>query len=107
MDFKIKSKDAIVNIIFNQGNGTGKKQTVDLNAGNSTKFYEITTTMSKGQYTCKDVTADMPTTGINSPIIDNTASKDNAWYTLSGMKMMQKPNQPGIYIHQGKKQVIK
>ena len=108
MDFKIKSKDAIVNIIFNQGNGTGKKQTVDLNAGNSTKFYEITTTMSKGQYTCKDVTADMPTTGITAaPTIDNTASKDNAWYTLSGMKMMQKPNQPGIYIHQGKKQVIK
>ena len=106
MDFKIKSKDAIVNIIFNQGKD--KKQTVDMNAGNSTKFYEITTTMSKGQYTCKDVTADMPTTGITAaPTIDNTASKDNAWYTLSGMKMMQKPNQPGIYIHQGKKQVIK
>lgn len=108
MDFKIKSKDAIVNIIFNQGNGTGKKQTVDLNAGNSTKYYEITTTQSNGKYTCKDVTADMPTTGITAaPTIDNTASKDNAWYTLSGMKMMQKPNQPGIYIHQGKKQVIK
>ena len=104
MDFK--SKDAIVNIIFNQGKD--KKQTVDMNAGNSTKFYEITTTMSKGQYTCKDVTADMPTTGITAaPTIDNTASKDNAWYTLSGMKMMQKPNQPGIYIHQGKKQIIK
>ena len=108
MDFKIKSKDAIVNIIFNQGNGTGKKQTVDLNAGNSTKYYEITTTQSNGKYTCKDVTADMPTTGITAaPTIDNTASKDNAWYTLSGMKMMQKPNQPGIYIHQGKKQIIK
>ena len=106
MDFKIKSKDAIVNIIFNQGKN--KKQTEDLKAVNSTKFYEITTTMSKGQYTCKDVTADMPTTGITAaPTIDNTASKDNAWYTLSGMKMMQKPNQPGIYIHQGKKQVIK
>ena len=106
MDFKIKSKDAIVNIIFNQGKN--KKQTEDLKAVNSTKFYEITTTMSKGQYTCKDVTADMPTTGITAaPTIDKTASKDNAWYTLSGMKMMQKPNQPGIYIHQGKKQVIK
>ena len=106
MDFKIKSKDAIVNIIFNQGKN--KKQTEDLKAVNSTKFYEITTTMSKGQYTCKDVTADMPTTGITAaPTIDNTASKDNAWYTLSGMKMMQKPNQPGIYIHQGKKLVIK
>lgn len=31
MDFKIKSKDAIVNIIFNQGKD--KKQSVDMNAG--------------------------------------------------------------------------
>lgn len=105
MDFKIKSKDAIVNIIFNQGKN--KKQTEDLKAVNSTKFYEITTTMSKGQYTCKDVTADMPTTGITgTPTISNTTT-DNAWYTLSGMKLGKKPNQPGIYIHQGKKQVIK
>lgn len=107
MDFKIKSKDAIVNIIFNQGNGKGKKQTVDLNAGNSTKFYEITTTMNNGNYTCKDVTAIWAPTGITgTPTISNTTT-DNAWYTLSGMKMMQKPNQPGIYIHQGKKQIIK
>ena len=49
----------------------------------------------------------MPSTGINSPIVDNTASKDNAWYTLSGMKMIEKPNQAGIYIHQGKKVIIK
>ena len=108
MDFKIKSKDAIVNIIFNQGNGTGKKQTVDIKAVNSTKYYEITTTQSQGKYTYKDVTAIWAPTGITAaPTIDNTASKDNAWYTLSGMKMMQKPKQPGIYIHQGKKQVIK
>lgn len=40
MDFKIKSKDAIVNIIFNQGKN--KKQTEDLKAINSTKYYEIT-----------------------------------------------------------------
>ena len=105
MDFKIKSKDAIVNVVFNQGKG--KKQTVDLNAGNSTKYYEITTTMSDGKYTCEDVTAIWAPTGITgTPTISNTTT-DNAWYTLSGMKMMQKPNQPGIYIHQGKKQIIK
>lgn len=107
MDFKIKSKDAIVNIIFNQGNGTGKKQTVDLNAGNSTKFYEITTTMSKGQYTCKDVTAIWAPTGITgTPTISNTTT-DNAWYTLSGMKLGKKPAESGVYIHQGKKVIIR
>ena len=73
MDFKIKSKDAIVNVIFNQGNGTGKKQTEDLKAVNSTKFYEITTTQSKGKYTCKDVTAIWAPTGITgTPTISNT-----------------------------------
>ena len=107
MDFKIKSKDAIVNIIFNQGNGTGKKQTVDLNAGNSTKYYEITTTQSKGKYTCKDVTATWPLTGITgTPTISNTTT-DNAWYTLSGMKLGKKPAESGVYIHQRKKVIIR
>ena len=105
MDFKIKSKDAIVNIIFNQGKD--KKQSVDMNAGNSTKFYEITTTMSKGQYTCKDVTAIWAPTGITgTPTISNT-TKDNAWYTLSGMKLGKKPAESGVYIHQGKKVIIR
>lgn len=105
MDFKIKSKDAIVNIIFNQGKG--KKQTVDLNAGNSTKYYEITTTMSNGKYTCKDVTAIWAPTGITgTPTIGNTTT-DNAWYTLSGMKLGKKPAESGVYIHQGKKVIIR
>lgn len=107
MDFKIKSKDAIVNIIFNQGNGTGKKQTVDLNVGNSTKYYEITTTQSNGKYTCKDVTAIWAPTGITgTPTISNTTT-DNAWYTLSGMKLGKKPAENGVYIHQGKKVIIR
>ena len=106
MDFKIKSKDAIVNIIFNQGKN--KKQSVDLNAGNSTKYYEITTTQNNGKYTCKDVTAIWAPTGITgTPTISNTTTTDNAWYTLSGMKMGKKPAKNGIYIHQGKKVIIR
>lgn len=105
MDFKIKSKDAIVNIIFNHG--TDKKQTIDLNAGNSTKYYEITTTQSQGKYTCKDVTAIWAPTGITgTPTISNTTT-DNAWYTLSGMKLGKKPAKNGVYIHQGKKVIIR
>lgn len=106
MDFKIKSKDAIVNIIFNQGKD--KKQSVDMNAGNSTKFYEITPAQSDGKYTCKDVTATWaPPTGITgTPTISNTTT-DNAWYTLSGMKLGKKPAKSGVYIHQGKKVIIR
>ena len=105
MDFKIKSKDAIVNIIFNQGKN--KKQTEDLKAVNSTKFYEITTTQSNGKYTCKDVTAIWAPTGITgTPTISNTTT-DNAWYTLSGMKLGKKPAESGVYIHQRKKVIIR
>ena len=105
MDFKIKSKDAIVNIIFNQGKN--KKQTEDLKAVNSTKFYEITTAQNNGKYTCKDVTAIWAPTGITgTPTIGNTTT-DNAWYTLSGMKLGRKPAESGVYIHQGKKVIIR
>ena len=107
MDFKIKSKDAIVNVIFNQGNGTGKKQTEDIKAVNSTKYYEITPKQSDGKYTCKDVTAIWAPTGITgTPTISNTTT-DNAWYTLSGMKLGKKPAESGVYIHQGKKVIIR
>ena len=105
--YKIKSKNYKVSFVFSTG--TGSPQTVDFTDINKDTYLEVLNEKNnEGHYKIKDVTADMPTTGITAaPTIDNTASKDNAWYTLSGMKMMQKPNQPGIYIHQGKKQVIK
>ena len=105
--YKIKSKNYMVSFVFSTG--TGSPQTVDFTNINKDTYLEVLNEKdNEGHYKIKDVTADMPTTGITAtPTIDNTASKDNAWYTLSGMKMMQKPNQPGIYIHQGKKLVIK
>ena len=105
--YKIKSKNYMVSFVFSTGNGS--PQTVNFENINKDTYLEVLNEKNnEGHYKIKDVTADMPTTGITAaPTIDNTASKDNAWYTLSGMKMMQKPNQPGIYIHQGKKQIIK
>ena len=105
--YKIKSRNYMVSFVFSTG--TGSPQTVDFTNINKDTYLEVQNEKdNEGHYKIKDVTADMPTTGITAtPTIDNTASKDNAWYTLSGMKMMQKPNQPGIYIHQGKKMIIK
>ena len=103
--YKIKSRNYMVSFVFSTG--TGSPQTVDFTNINKDTYLEVQNEKNDGKYTIKDVTANIPSTGISSPTIDNTASKDNAWYTLSGMKMMQKPNQPGIYIHQGKKMIIK
>lgn len=106
MDFNITKKDEVVNVIFNQGSGSGKKQTVDLSAGNSTKFFEVTTSLSGGKYTCTDVTDQYISTGIaGAPVAEKNAG-DNAWYTLSGMKMSGKPMRAGVYIHGGKKVVV-
>ena len=105
--YKIKSKDYKVSFVFSTGTGT--PQTVDFTDINKDTYLEVLNEKNnEGHYKIKDVTADMPTTGITAaPTIDKETSTNNAWYTLDGMKMSQKPQQTGIYIHQGKKIVIR
>lgn len=105
--YKIKSKDYKVSFVFSTGTGT--PQTVDFTDINKDTYLEVLNEKNnEGHYKIKDVTAYMPTTGItDAPVIDKTTSTNNAWYTLDGMKMNQKPQQTGIYIHQGKKIVIR
>ena len=105
--YKIKSKDYKVSFVFSTATGT--PQTVDFTDINKDTYLEVLNEKnSEGHYKIKDVTADMPTTGITAaPTIDKETSTNNAWYTLDGMKMNQKPQQTGIYIHQGKKIVIR
>lgn len=38
---------------------------------------------------------------------EKAETKDNAWYTLSGMRLQEKPTQPGMYVNNGKKVYIK
>ena len=103
--YKIKSKSYMVSFVFSTG--TGSPQTVNFANINKDTYLEIQNEKDGAKYKIKDVTANMPSTGINHPIIDNNAQNDPSWYTLSGMKMIEKPNQAGIYIHQGKKVIIK
>lgn len=44
-------------------------------------------------------------TGIS--VIKANAQTDESWYTMSGTRMASKPTQKGVYIHQGKKVVVK
>lgn len=41
-----------------------------------------------------------------SDVHDTSASQD-AWYTLQGVRLQHKPDKRGIYIHQGKKVLVK
>jgi hypothetical protein len=45
-------------------------------------------------------------TGISTIAADD-ADNDSDWWTLQGFKIGREPTQPGVYIHHGKKVVIK
>lgn len=109
-DFTITQKDGMLNFVFCEPNDAGtaaNSQSEDCRGINSTVFFKVGPGKSSGQYVVTNVTKEV-NTGIDQPITENTGKNvNNAWYTLSGMKMNQKPNQAGIYIHHGKKVVIK
>lgn len=79
------------NIIFTNKE-TGKKQTNDM-------------AFKNGNYYGDNVTYGN-VTGISN-IKVNTQKADNIWYTISGSRMTSKPTQKDVYIHQGKKVVVK
>ena len=48
---------------------------------------------------------ELPPTAITT--INSDSKVDNAWYNMSGIRFQSKPTAPGIYIHAGKKIIIK
>lgn len=95
-----------VSLVFSTGNGA--PQTVDVNNASTDKFYEISTSMTGGKYNVDDVTSQYSSsTGIKGVTVSKPASGDNAWYTLTGMRLTSQPRQSGIYIHNGKKVVLR
>ena len=50
---------------------------------------------------------DEETTGISEEVIGNSEKSVEVWYTIDGQKLDGKPTQKGVYIVNGKKQVIK
>lgn len=82
-------------IIFNNGSsGVGTNQTNNMTFTNG-GWYNMTSTVSN------------PTLGIGHVEGGAEAREaDEAWYTLTGVRVAQ-PTQKGIYIHQGKKVIIR
>lgn len=78
------------NIIFTNKK-TGKKQTNDM-------------AFKNGNYYGENVTYGNAT-GIS--VVKANAQTDESWYTIGGTHLSGKPTQKGVYIHQGKKVVVK
>ena len=96
--FRINSPTDYINFVFSVG--TGSPQTVDVNNINKTTFITIdSSTDSGGKHQIKTIT-----TGIRS-LTDSKSSNHHKWYNLRGQQV-EKPLQPGIYIHNGKKIAI-
>lgn len=46
-------------------------------------------------------------TGINDIKSNASTSSEDTWYSISGMRLAEKPTQKGIYIHNGKKVAVR
>lgn len=46
-------------------------------------------------------------TGILEVSADSNQKKDDAWYSLDGVRLSGKPTQRGLYIHNGRKKIVK
>lgn len=102
-NFDINASGYSFNIIFNQGNG--KLQTADIGPISEDTYFEYTETAG-GRLVVKDITQSI-TSGINNVHAPDKNVNDNNWYTINGMRINGIPTQKGIYIHKGKKVVIK
>lgn len=58
------------------------------------------------KYLTEDTSSDTPS-GISVVDIASPVNSDNAWYTINGYRLNGEPTAKGIYIHQGKKIVIR
>lgn len=102
-DFDINTSGYSFNIIFNQGNG--KLQTADIGPISEDTYFEYTGTEG-GRLVVKDITQSI-VTGIDNITVTDETAKDSYWYGINGVRMNSRPTQKGIYIHQGKKYVIR
>ncbi len=98
--YYVDNEGDVVNFVFNNGSGT---QTLDKTGINNTAYLEITTSKSGGKYTINDVTSSY--TAITAIAVSPSTS-DNGWYTLQGIKVNH-PTAAGIYIHNGRKIVVR
>lgn len=94
-----------VNLVFSIGTSStaSQNQTVDVNNVRDDAFFEITGEKNGSKFTVTDVT---PTTSIDGVATRPSCAADNAYYTLSGQRVSH-PTQKGIYLHRGKKVLIK
>ena len=107
-DYTLTKADDYVNFVFSIGSASNASanQTVDIERVKKTSYFEVSSTKENGKFTVNNVTSTV--TRIEGVEADAQQSKsDKYYYTLSGQRLTGKPTQRGVYIHAGKKIVVK
>ncbi len=107
-DYTLNTADDYVNFVFSIGTASNASvnQTVDIERVKKTSYFEVSSTKENGKYTINNVTETV--TGIEGVEADVQQRKvGNSYYTLSGQRLTGKPTQRGVYIHAGKKIIVK
>lgn len=107
-DYTLTKADDYVNFVFSIGSASNASanQTMDIERVKKTSYFVISSTKENGKYVVNNVTNEV--TGIEGVEVEAKQSKgDKYYYTLSGQRLTGKPSQRGVYIHAGKKIVVK
>lgn len=104
-DYVLNKADDYVNFVFNIGTAStaSQNQTVDIERVNKTTFFEISNNRENNKLLVKKV---RETTGIDN-IQTLPINETKYYYTLSGQRIDGIPTQRGIYIHNGRKIVLR
>ena len=93
----------------NETEYNGKKgyYTVEVPAAFVTGYFVINNGQNGSVLTGETVYVNGQASSIENTVLQEVQkAEDNAWYTLTGMRI-GKPAQPGLYIHNGKKVIIR
>lgn len=81
---------------------TGLPNTDNWTPMQNTENFNVTMKVSGNKCSFKN----SGTTAIQKVVADTPAKTDDAWYSLSGTRLNNKPTTHGVYIHQGRKVMI-
>ena len=100
--FRINAADDYVNFVFSTGSGT--PQTVNVENINHDAYFEVSAQKSGNNHLVNDLTS---TYSSVERLPYSTTATPAPYYTTDGRRLSGKPSQPGVYIHQGRKVVVK
>ena len=106
-DYTLNTADDYVNFVFSIGTAAnaGANQSLDVERVKRTSYFIVSSAKENGKFTVRDVTEATGIEGVETDSKLRTA--DKYYYTLSGQRLSGKPVQRGVYIHAGRKIIIR